>query len=506
MVEADPTTDPGVVPMSSFGVPTLNPKRWGWAESARHLTMPVTVLVVGGLVIALVHSLSHDLDYRAMVRALRQLPVTAIGLSIGATIASFVALIGREYCGMRYIGVRVPPSILAIASFCGNALGNAIGLGPLSGGAIRYRMYRSVGLSPEAVGGIIAFTTLGSAIDVVLFAALSAIVAAPAIGALYHVSPIAIDAVAAPLLVATTLLVGFCSIRRKAVRIRGHVLAFPGPRLFLAQLVFTGLDVMAAAASLWVLLPDDRIALLPFVAIFTVATGLGIISSVPGGLGIFDALVVAGLSSQVPANQVAAAVLAYRGIYFLLPLIVTAALLAGFELRGAAGRANSAVARAASRAAPTLTPHVVGALVFVMGVVLMISGATPSFGSRLASLQSALPLWAVESANFLASIDRHHSAVRRAGPVPPARRCLVGRLHPRADELRLRPGEGARLRRGRHYSRRRADPACREAGLQAPRLLAERADNAGLVGGNGHRGRRGAVDPVLRLPRYAVQP
>jgi phosphatidylglycerol lysyltransferase len=379
--------------------------RWGWTYSVRQLTTPITVLVVGGLAIALIHSLSHDLDYRAMVRALRQLPISAIALSIGATAASFIALIGREYCGMRYVGVRVTPTILAVASFCGNALGNAIGLGPLSGGAIRYRMYRSVGLSPEAVGGVVAFTTLGSAIDVVLFAALSAIIAAPAIGALYHVSPIAIYAIAVPLLVATLLLVGYCSVRRKALRIRGHVLGFPSPRLFLAQLVFTGLDVMAAAASLWVVLPEGRIEFLPFIAIFTVATGLGIISSVPGGLGIFDALVLAGLSSQISANQVAAAVLAYRGIYFLLPLILTAALLAGFEIRGVAGRANSAVARVASRAVPALTPHVVGALVFLLGVVLMISGATPSFGSRLASLQSALPLWAVESANFLASID-----------------------------------------------------------------------------------------------------
>ncbi|MBV8653898.1 MAG: lysylphosphatidylglycerol synthetase family protein, partial [Alphaproteobacteria bacterium] len=390
--------------MSGFRISALDPRRWEWRDGLRQLVVPIVVLGLGGLVIVLIHNLSHDLDYRAMVRALRELPFAAIGWSVAATVASFVALIGREYCGLLYVGARVPPTLLAIASFCGNALGNAVGFGALSGGAIRYRMYRSVGLTPEAVGGVIAFTTLGSAIDVVLFAALSAIAAAPAIAALYQVSAIAINAIAWPLLIATAFLTAFGSIRHKALRIRGLALSFPGPRLFLAQLLFTGLDVLFAAASLWVLLPAERLELLPFVAIFTVATGLGIVSSVPGGLGIFDTVVLAGLSHQVPPNEVAAAVLAYRGIYFLLPLIVAAAVLAGFEVREAARRANAAVARATAEAIPVLTPYVIGLLVFVMGVMLMVSGATPSFGSRLASLRLALPLWAVESANFLASL------------------------------------------------------------------------------------------------------
>jgi phosphatidylglycerol lysyltransferase len=374
-------------------------------ELAHRFAMPIVIVALGGLVIALIHSLSHDLDYRAMVRALRQLPTAAIGLSVGATVLSFVALIGREYCGLRYVGARVPMTILAVASFCGNALGNAVGLGALSGGAIRYPMYRSVGLTPEAVGGVIVFTSIGSAIDLVLFAALSAIAAAPAIGHLYHVPTVAIEAMAWLPLVATALLVAFCSVQRKALRLRGLVVRFPAPGLFLAQLVFTGLDVAAAAASLWVLLPAARLELLPFVAIFTVATGLGIISSIPGGLGVFDAVVLAGLSDQGVPNEAAAAVLAFRGIYFLLPLMVAAAFLAVFEFRRTAGRANWVVERVTTTAIAALTPRFIGVLVFAMGAMLMISGATPSFGSRLVSLQSTLPLWTVESAHFLAGID-----------------------------------------------------------------------------------------------------
>jgi len=94
-----------------------------------------------------------------------------------------------------------------------------------------------------------------------------------------------------------------------------------------------------------------------------------------------------------------------RGIYFLLPLLLSAALLAAFEIRQVVGRATPAIVGAASRTAPLLTPKFVGVLVFALGVMLIVSGATPSPGSRAATLQATLPLWVVESAHFLASLD-----------------------------------------------------------------------------------------------------
>src|SRR5438067_6997584 len=99
--------------MSRSRTSASDPPRSRWVEFARQFAVPVVALALCGLVIALIHSLSHDLDYRAMVSALRQLPAGAIGLSVGATVLSFVALIGRKYCGLRYVGSRVPMTITA---------------------------------------------------------------------------------------------------------------------------------------------------------------------------------------------------------------------------------------------------------------------------------------------------------------------------------------------------------------------------------------------------------
>jgi phosphatidylglycerol lysyltransferase len=63
-------------------------------------------------------------------------------------------------------------------------------------------------------------------------------------------------------------------------------------------------------------------------------------------------------------------------------------------------RADAKLARAAAR----LTPTFIGLLAFLIGVGLIVSGATPTFGSRLVSLSRHVPLWALEASSFLGSI------------------------------------------------------------------------------------------------------
>jgi phosphatidylglycerol lysyltransferase len=380
-------------------------ERSQFIASIHRRLVPVAALALGGLVIALVHRLSWDLDYQAIIQALRHVPAHAVGLSVTATALSFIALIGREIYAVRYAAARVPAPILLIASFCGNALGNAVGFGALSGGAVRYRLYRSVGMAPEAIGRIVAFISIGSGINIAVFTAASSLVAAPQISELLHLPVVWTEAIAWLIMAAALFFMILCAWPPGALRPLRSVLTLPTPFVFIAQLVLTGLDVVAAAAALWVLLPAERIALLPFAAVFAAATGLGALSLVPAGLGVFEAVVIFGLSNRISPNEVVAAILAYRGIYFLLPLLLSTALLTIFEIRNLPGKVSPGIAAAEVVITSWLTPKFIGVAVFAVGVMLMISGATPSFGSRLATLQMTLPIWLLESAHFIASLD-----------------------------------------------------------------------------------------------------
>ncbi|MGB8842897.1 MAG: hypothetical protein WCC64_17715, partial [Aliidongia sp.] len=146
--------------------------------AARRFATPVAALVACGIVLALVHSMSRGIDYHAMVQALRAMPVSVLWWSALGTAASYAALILRDVTALRYAGARVSAPVLLLASFCGSALGNAVGFGALTGGAVRYRLYGAVGVTPEAVGRIMLFITVGFGLGLVGFAGGSALLAA----------------------------------------------------------------------------------------------------------------------------------------------------------------------------------------------------------------------------------------------------------------------------------------------------------------------------------------
>ena len=117
------------------------------ATWCRRLALGLCVLVL----VATQH-LSKTLDYHSIIKTLRQLPPGLLVRSLAATTLSYLALIGRDAVALRYIGARVPRPLLWIGTVAGSALGNAVGFGALTGGAVRYRVYGAAGISADPGG------------------------------------------------------------------------------------------------------------------------------------------------------------------------------------------------------------------------------------------------------------------------------------------------------------------------------------------------------------------
>ncbi len=366
---------------------------------------PLAALVVCGLVLAMMHGASRSIDYHTMVRAVRHMPQSMVWTSIAATAVSFLALIGRDVGALRYAAADVPRATLLLGSFCSSALGNAVGFGALSGGAVRYRVYGAAGVAPEQVALVMLFITLGFGVGLVAVAAGSALLAGNAIGRLFDIAPLAVRAGGVAALTIVAALLGACARRPGQVKFGRLRLKVPDGRLAMTQVVLTAVDVVAAGAALWILLPDGRIDFVTFSAVFAAATALGVISHVPGGLGVFEAVVVFALGRHVSPTQTAAALLTYRAIYFALPLLLAAMLLAASEMWRIAGRSiPPGIGRKVLQEAGQLAPTFLSVVTFAIGAMLVVSGATPAFGSRLAALHATLPLWAIEFSNFVASL------------------------------------------------------------------------------------------------------
>src|SRR5262249_30730122 len=155
-----------------------------------------------------------------------------------------------------------------------------------------------------------------------------------------------------------------------------------------------------AAAVLYVLLPAHRPAFRDFVAVFLMAQVAGVASHVPAGLGVFEVVLLKLFPKNAAGSALLASLLAYRVIYYLLPLLVAAALLGARELR----RRRAELVRMATEIGRWLpASQVLAATCFVSGIVLLASGATPAAHGRL-GLLAFLPLAIVEASHFAGSI------------------------------------------------------------------------------------------------------
>ncbi|SDV50537.1 bifunctional lysylphosphatidylglycerol flippase/synthetase MprF [Chitinasiproducens palmae] len=367
----------------------------------RRLATPLLALAFCAFLLFLFQRLSQSIDYRSVVRSLRALPPEVWLASLGATALSYVALIARDAAGLRYVGKRVPRVALGIGATVGSALGNATGFGALTGGAVRVRVYGSAGVETADVARLTVFTSVALAFALLLMTGVGLLCSANAMSAALHLGPTGCRLLGALILLLGVAAAVSCGREPRTLRWRRFQFTLPSFRVLIDELLWSVVDVTGAALALWVMLPHTEVGFPVFLAVFAAAMLLGLIGHTPGGLGVFEAAMVIALGHSVPTPVMVAALLAYRAIYFGVPLVVSLLLLVGFE-----GRALTM--RLATRQPDGMTwlvPVLLAIITFGVGGMLVISGATPAYHGRLSTLETvSLPLWVLEGSQLLASM------------------------------------------------------------------------------------------------------
>ena len=299
----------------------------------RHLLAVSATISMGALaVFALCHVL-HDISYRGLIDSLASMSSWVIVAALAATAIDFVVLFGNDFGALRYAGATPPVTSTLLASFCGYALGNFIGFGALSGGAVRYRIYRAVGVSQAKIARITIYIAAAFGIGAAETIGLGLAFRAREIAQLYGIPYDSLRLIAALILAATAAVLVGCALGRQRFRLGPVMIELPSSGLLLVQIAVTMVDIVVASGTLWVLLPASGVDFPAFVVIYTAALSLGVLSHMPSGIGVFDAAVLYAVGMQGSPSAVAAALVTYRTIYFLLPFAIAAVLLASSELR-----------------------------------------------------------------------------------------------------------------------------------------------------------------------------
>src|SRR4029450_1068132 len=124
---------------------------------------------------------------------------------------------------------------------------------------------------------------------------------------------------------------------------------------------------------------------------FLVSVLLGVVSHVPGGLGVFESLMLLLLAPYLSSAQLLPALVVYRAVYYLLPLVIALVTLLideAWQRRETVARRGAVITEWPEPFAPRL----LAALTFLAGLVLLFSGATPAAAGRLDVLARFLPV------------------------------------------------------------------------------------------------------------------
>jgi phosphatidylglycerol lysyltransferase len=368
----------------------------------RRLAPWLALALFAGALWLLHHRLRHYRYHDVMI-ALAAIPGTKLLIAGLLASASYVILSGYDGLALTYIGRTLRYARILFVSFTGCVLGYNVGFSVLGGTAVRYRLYTSWGLSPRDVARIVAFTSvtfwagfcaLAGSLFLTGMIALPTKVAAP-FGSMRAIGAVLVVIVAA---------YAFACLRlQRPLTIYGWKFRLPAPRLALAQVVLGAIDLAVAGSILFVLLPAGRIGILEFLGLYLLAMIAGLVSHVPAGIGVFETVILYGLRGTVPAAPALGALLAYRVVYYLVPLGCALGLLAGHEL----WRRQKAVRGAATdlrRWLAQIAPPLIATSVFVGGVMLLFSGATPGVHDRLFWLRRFLPLPVLELSHFAGSL------------------------------------------------------------------------------------------------------
>ena len=347
-------------------------------------------------------------DVAAQVRAT---PWTTTALALAATLLGYLSLAGYDWSALRYIGKPLPIPVVLTGGLMAYAFGNTIGLSAVSGGAVRWRVYAGLGLDGYDVAAVSTFAAVSFGVAATIVG-LGALAIHP--GALASILPFpagTIRAAAVALIAVTVVPLVWASARGRSLRIRGVTVRAPSLPILAAQILFSLGDIGFSALTLYLFLPAGDPGFLTFLAVFAAATMAGILSHVPGGIGVFETVVIAAMPAGTPVGEVAAALLLYRLVYYLLPFLAALVVLAAYEAwRAAGGRvAGGRTGRALSaiepglRAVAPVAPLVLGAMVFGSGLWMSVSALLPPLSEAAEAAEALFPLAFVEGSTLVSS-------------------------------------------------------------------------------------------------------
>jgi hypothetical protein len=284
------------------------------------------------------------------------IPPHAYLLAFASTLVAYAALAWYDRIALIHLGRQRGISFfyIAVCSFVTYALSHNIGASVFSGGMVRLRAYTAKGLSAAEIAVLVALCSFTFAFGTLILLGLVLLVEPEIIRPLTTLSRHFAIGDSAARLVGVGLL-AFCLLytlgawlKLRPLKIGNFKIVYPGLHIVARQYLAAPLELIGAAGIIYFALPSEgnpgfQIVLGAFLLSFSA----GLLSQVPGGVGVMEAVFLA-VMPGVPATAVFAALLVWRLFYLLLPLAMSIPVIILFE-RSQIGKATRTPAPGSER-------------------------------------------------------------------------------------------------------------------------------------------------------------
>lgn len=299
--------------------------RTGRARIAR-VAMVAFLCVVAWLLVRYARSV----DWPEVMRALGGYDARALVGAAAFTALSYLLFCSYDLGARRYAGHALPTVRVAAIAFVTYAMSLNLGA-MIGGGGMRFRLYSHAGLRPLVIGRIVGFSVFTNWLGYTTLTGLLFASGQVPLPARWPVQALPLRWIGAAMVAASLAYLVACAVHHgRQWTLRGHVFELPTLRLALLQLLVSGANWLVIAAVIHVLL--HRALPYPTVlAVLLLASIAAAMVHVPAGLGVLEAVFLALLGQRLGEAPILAALLAYRAVYYLVPLGLGLAIYAVLE-------------------------------------------------------------------------------------------------------------------------------------------------------------------------------
>lgn len=270
----------------------------------------------------------REYSLEEVVASLGTIPALHIAGALSFAALSYLCLTGFDYLALRYAGKPLAYRRAALASFCSLSIGHNIGVAALSSGAIRYRFYSRWGLAAGDVAKVVIFSGLTVGLGLATLGGIGLVLYPAEAEGLIGLHRPAVLGIGVTCLAAPLLYLGLCQVVRHPLHIRRWTIELPSPKLALPQILIGTANFACVAGCLHQLMRAfAELAYLKVAATYVIGNATALMSHVPGGLGVLEATVL----YLLPGASSLAALVAFRVIYFFVPLALGLPLFIGSE-------------------------------------------------------------------------------------------------------------------------------------------------------------------------------